>query len=113
MALDAAALKALETTHGDIAHVKGRKVEGEDGKSSVPWEVVFRKPKRAEYKMFKSRLRDPRYASDAQEELSQRCVVYPSVDEYEALLEKYPAIPEAASEAFMALVGLEVEPSGK
>jgi hypothetical protein len=102
--LDAEALKELEDKYGEIARVRGK---------GGSWEVVFRPPTQAEYKMFKAHLRDPRYAPDAQEVLSIQCVVYPSKEEYAALLKKKPAVPEACSEAFMDLVGLNVEATGK
>ena len=93
-------LADLEAQHGRIARVRGQ---------SNTWEVVFRKPSRAEYKQFRGRVNNPQLAADAQEQLARQCVVHPSKEAFDALLEDWPAIPEAASKAFSALMGLAVD----
>ena len=97
-------LKELESTHKRIAHIRAK-----DGE----WEVVFRKPTRAEYKRFRSSINDPQNAADAAEQLARQCVVYPTREAFDALLEDWPAIPEASSKAFLRLVGMSVEADGK
>jgi len=97
-------LDKLEATHGRIAHLRGK---------GGTWEIVLRKPNRAEYKQFRSRSNNPELAPDAQEQLARQCVVYPSRDAFDALLEEWPAIPEAASKAFSNLMGLAVEADSK
>lgn len=98
--LDKDTLAKLEVDHKRIAHVVGK---------DQSWEIVLRKPSRAEYKMFRSRLNDDRLKADAQEALVRQLVVYPSKDAFDALVEDWPAIPEAASEAVARLMGLQTE----
>jgi len=97
-------LKELESKHQRVCHLRGR-----DG----GWEVVFRRPTRQEYKRFKASMHNPQLAPDAQEQLARQCVVHPSKEAFDALLEDFPAIPEAASEAFSRLMGLAVEADTK
>lgn len=80
-----------------------------DGSPDYPYEVVFRKPTRAEYKQYRARSHNDQLKPDAQEALCRQCVVHPSVEAFDALLEDYPAIPEAASEALMRLTGMAAE----
>jgi len=94
----------LKSTHGRIAHVVGK---------GNAWEVVFRKPTRAEYKKFKADAANPARQSDAQEMLARSIVVHPSREAFDALLEDYPAIPEASSSAIAELVGFGTEEAGK
>lgn len=98
-------LDELETLHGRIAHVRSLR-EGE-------WEVVLKKPRRADYKMFRSQSHNAAQASDATEILVRKLVVYPSADEFMALLEEYPAIPEACSGAVGMLVGISAAADSK
>lgn len=90
----------LEVAHGRIAIVRARGAE---------WEIVFRRPTRAEYKQFRTRLHNPQLAADAQEQLARQCVVHPSPEAFDRLLEEWPAIPEAASGAFSRLMGLAID----
>src|SRR4051812_19368289 len=100
--LTAEELADLEAKHVRTAHLIGK---------GGAWEVVFRKPTRAEYKAFRARAHNPAQAADAQEILARACVVHPSKEAFDALLEDYPGIPEAASKEFTNLVGLSVEDS--
>lgn len=97
-------IKKLEADHKRIAHIRAKDSE---------WEVVFRKPTRAEYKRFRSSINDPQNAADAAEQLARCCIVYPTREAFDALLEEWPAIPEASSKAFLRLVGMAVEADGK
>lgn len=97
-------IKKLEAEHKRVAHLRGKNGE---------WEVVFRKPSRAEYKRFRASSHNKDMAADAQETLARQCVVYPSREAFDALLEDWPAIPEAASNAFSRLMGLAVEDDSK
>lgn len=95
-------LTELETKYVRIAHLKGK---GEP----PPWEVVLRKPTRAEYKMYRSNMNNPAAKSDAQENMFRAtCVFPPRGSPQDALLDDYPAIPEACGDAFANLLGLEV-----
>lgn len=97
-------LSKLAAEHGRIERVCGK---------GGAWEVVYRAPKRGEYKRFRSLAHDPARKADAQEMLCLACVVFPSGPAYEALLDKFPAIPEASSDALGRLVGGETEEAGK
>lgn len=97
-------LKELEEKHKRV-HVLNDK----DGE----WQVVFRRPNRAEYKRFKSQINSPDHASDAAETLARQLVVHPSPEAFDALLDEFPGIPEAASRAFLRLAGAIAEFDGK
>lgn len=105
MSLTDEALAELETKHKRIARVRGK--ANADG--SHPWEIVIRKPTRAEYKRFRSHVSNENTKADATELLVRAVVVFPTPDAFDALLEEWPAIPEAASEALLRLMGLAVE----
>lgn len=98
-------IQALEQTHGRIAVVASP-----DSKS---WQVVLRKPKRAEYKMFRAHSGDPVKRSEAQETLFKQTCVAPTGAELEALLDEWPGIPEACGAALMSLAGMTGVESGK
>lgn len=102
--LTAEDLAELEAKHGDIEHVVGK---------GSKWEVVYKRAPRAVYKRFRSLAHDPAKKSEAQEMLALGCVVYPSPAAFDALLDKFPAIPEASSDALGRLVGAETEDSVK
>ena len=89
----------LEAKHLRIEVVRG---EGE----KPPWEIVLRKPTRAEYKQFRAHMHDPARIANAQEVLVLKCVVYPDPERLDALLEEWPGIPEAAGDALRRLTGL-------
>lgn len=89
-------IQELETTHKRIAHLRGA-----DGS----WEIVLRKPTRAEYKHFRSMAHGAQTA-DAQEVLIRKLCVYPDRDAFDALLEEWPGIPEAAGETIKRLTGM-------
>lgn len=98
-------IQELEVQHGRIAHVRSR-TEGE-------WEVVLKKPKRSDYKMFRSQSHNSSQAADAQEILVRKMVVYPDADAFMAMLEEYPAIPEACTGAVALLTGLAAAADSK
>ncbi len=102
--LTAEQLKELETNHKRVKRVVGK---------NGAWECVFRKPDRAEYKRFKSMANNPALLPDAQEALARATVVYPSREAFDALLEDYPGIPEAAADALLELAGVSVDESAK
>ena len=121
--------KLLELTaeHKRIAHIVGQQSrasivqvypldKGEEPikpPHAVTFEVVFRKPTRIEYKQYKARSFSEQQRVDAQEILARQCVVHPSREAFDALLEDYPAIPEAAGKAFSRLMGLAADEEGK
>lgn len=97
-------IEQLEATHKRIAVV--RSVDGE-------WCVVYKKPTRAQYKQFRSRNHDENQVADAAEQLARQLVVYPSPEAFDALLEEWPAIPEASSKALLRLMGMSTAPDSK
>lgn len=98
-------LLELEAKHGRIGVVTHP-----DGKS---WTVVLRKPRRAEYKMFRAHSNDPRRAPDAQENLIKQTCVFPDAAGLEALLEDWPGIPEACGRTLIELAGMSGLEQGK
>lgn len=90
----------LEVTHKRVAHLVGK---------GGTWEIVIRKPTRSEYKQFRANNHNEARVADAQEVLARQCVVYPSKEAFDALLEDWPGIPEAAGKAFRELMGMAVE----
>lgn len=97
-------IAALEAEHKRIAVVKSA-----DG----GWIVVYKKPNRGQYKQFRSRINNEALAPDATEALARQLVVYPSPEAFDALLEEWPAIPEASSKALLRLMGMAAEPDLK
>lgn len=98
-------LAELEAKHGRVGVVSHA-----DGKS---WVVVLRKPRRAEYKMFKAHLTEPRRAADAQENLVKQTCVFPDAPTLEALLDEWPGIPDACGNTIIALSGMAGVEQGK
>lgn len=97
-------LKTLEDTHKRVAHIVGK---------NNAWEIVLRKPTRAEYKRFRSMATNETQKADAQETLARSCVVHPTREAFDALLEDYPAAADACASSIMELVGLVTEESTK
>ena len=97
-------LEDLESQYGRIGHVVGFR---------QAWEVVFRKPTRAEYKMFRSNASNDAKKADATEILCRATVVYPSKQEFDALLDDFCGICEASTPVLMELCGLKAEEMGK
>ena len=94
-------LDEFEATHKRIAHLKGK-----DG----AWEAVLRRPTRVEYKHYRAQMANPSQASDAQEHLFRKlCIVPSTIEGVDALLDEWPAIPEAAGKMLIKLMGLETE----
>ena len=102
-------LDALEAAHRRIAHVLGK---------DDAWEIVLRRPRRDEYKAFRSRVHNASQIADAQELLCRQVVVAVGAlialdkastlavqNAFGDLLEEYPGIPEACGKTLEALVG--------
>jgi hypothetical protein len=100
MAISPERVQELDTKHGTVAHLKGA-----DG----TWEVVVRKPTRAEYKMFRGLASQPESRADAQEALLRRIIVEPEgLTAVDALFEAWPGIAESktANAAIEQLTGM-------
>ena len=97
-------LDQWESQHKRILHVVGK---------NNAWEVVLRKPTRAEYKMFRSNAHDKAKLADAQEILARQIVLSPDAVSFDALLDDYPGIPEAIGPYLADLVGAVGDEQGK
>lgn len=97
-------IDALEAEHKRIAVVRLQDTDVV---------VVYKKPNRGQYKQFRSRINNEALAPDATEQLARVLVVYPSPEAFDALLEEWPAIPEASSKALLRLMGMAAEPDLK
>ena len=104
MPLSKEEIASLESTHKRVAHIIGR---------NGAWEVVLRKPTRAEYKRFRSMLHNDAQKADATESLARTCVVYPSREAFDSMLDEYPAIGDAAGGVLGELVGFTADQMGK
>lgn len=102
------AVKELEAKHGELLVCRAKMREGDQ---QPRWTIALRKPKRANYKMYRAgeKKGDP----DAQENLVIGICVYPERPELLELLERYPAIPEAITEPLKRWLDLDWEEEGK
>lgn len=97
-------IKDLESQHKRIAHVVDKNGQ---------WECVFRAPKRDEYKRFRAMLHDDALKPEATEYLARACVVYPTREGFDALLNDYPALGEACADKIGELAGFTANKMGK
>lgn len=105
-------VKSYEAQHGDVAHVIGPK----DTPTSEPaWELVMRRPKKAEYRYYKTQMQGERTKVDANENLLRMIVVYPDSATFDKLLDKFWAIPDSppVHGALSTFGGLEADRVGK
>jgi hypothetical protein len=103
-------LDKLRAEHKRIAHLIGdEKGQVRRAGEEPPWEVVFKPPKRVQYKMFRSMMHNPSQVADSQEWLARATVAYPSAEAFDALLEDYPAISEVAAPKILELIGMSQE----
>ena len=86
-----------EAAHKRVARVRDK---------NDAWEVVLRKPSRAEYKQFRAMAHNSAQVADANELLVRKCCVFPAREAFDLLLEDWPGIPEACGEAIRSLCGL-------
>lgn len=76
-------LSELDGKHGRTCHIVCGEIE-----------VVLRAPTRAEYRRCRAATHNPSQMADAQEDLVRQIVVYPSTDDFDRLLEKFPGFCE-------------------
>lgn len=71
-------------------------------------EVIVRPPTRGEYEVYKNKLADakPGKRMAANEALVRGVLVYPSIEEFDALLEEKPGLVESYLEKVLELAGL-------
>lgn len=98
--------KLREQNPGGIVHLVG---------AGDRYECVFRTPTRAEYKMFRANLHNDARKADANEVLAMQVVVHPSREAFGALLDRFPAIPDAlaTNDEFKAMTGITAEEGAK
>jgi hypothetical protein len=96
----------LDATHKRASHVHSTRTRA-DG--AWEWEFVIRKPTRAEYKQWRAKINSENTASDATEQLIRKIAVLPSGEAFEAMLEDWPALAEAAVPAIKAMCGLDAD----
>lgn len=96
--MDKELIAKLKAEHGDDL----RMVETDDA------EIVMRPPTRVQWAAFRSMGADKDKRQYAQEDLSRACVVYPSREEFDKLLDKRPGLGDALSDVAAELaVGAE------
>ena len=116
-------LKSLEATHGRVAVVfdDAYPGEGEDiPAGAVGWEIVVRRAKSAEWKMFRKQSTTEGVASEAGEWISRVCVVRvagavagkDARESFDALLDEWPAIPERVAGIVAKLSGFDMAKRG-
>jgi hypothetical protein len=105
-------IKAYEAQHTDIAHVLGPRATPT---AEPAWELVMRRPKKGEYRRYKTELASDRTKVDANENLVRALVIFPDAMTFDKLLDKYPAIvdSEPVHKALGQFVGIEAEQLGK
>jgi len=91
-------------TDEKIAELKAKYGElhqlSHDGES-----VVVTRPNRQQWKKFRAFMNDDRKRGDAIESLLRECVVHPSLDELNSLLEVKPGLAEAFGSSVVELAG--------
>lgn len=116
-------LKTLEAQHGRVATVRDDAYpnEGEEiPAGAVAWEVVVRKAKAPEWKLFRKQSTTEGVASEAGEWLSRVCVVRvagaPAGSDaraaFDSLLEEWPGIPERLANIISKLSGFDMDKRG-
>jgi hypothetical protein len=84
----------LEAEHGEILLVK-----------TALGQVAFRNPRRAEYKRFHQECHNEKRRADAGENLIRTCIVYPTLAEFDDLLERKPGIGSTCANALTEFAG--------
>jgi hypothetical protein len=103
MAIAIEKLEELKKTHGRIVHLSD--TDEEDGE--LLWEAVFRVPTKREFDTYTAK-QDQGQGFKGLEQLSRTIVIYPSREEFDALLDKFPGLHVSLgnSERFKKLVGM-------
>jgi hypothetical protein len=100
-------LTELKSEHGELNLIR----HPED---NFP-RVIVKKVAKSEYSRFKSELGNDRKAvsEKALEGLLKRHVVYPPRDEFESILEDYPALADTYGKKLLALAGMSEDVDAK
>lgn len=94
----------LEAKHGECHKLREKR-----GK----WCLVVRNPKPQEYKMARRMMHDPAKKAEATEELLKLVTVAPTGAEFDALMTRYPMLPELCANALQQIMGGELEVAEK
>lgn len=89
----------LESAHGEIVAVH-----------TVLGECAFKRPSRADYKRYMSLLFNEKTRDQAQEVIVRACVIHPSKDEFNKMLDTAPGIATSCSGPVLELAGQVAEP---
>ena len=87
-------IQRLKAEHGELYELEVR-----------GYAVLFRPPRRAEYRRFRALALDEQKRAEALERLTRDCVVWPTPEEFDALLERLPALGEVIGAKLVELAG--------
>lgn len=102
MQIDDSKLSELEAEHGEVF------VLTEGGETAV-----FKRPTRAQYRRFRSERLDDRKASTALETLFSGCLVYPPAKEFDAVIDRKPALPDLFASKLLDVASGAEDPAQK
>jgi hypothetical protein len=74
--------------------------------SACDRDFLFRRPTRAEYKRYRSKIFDVESRDSATEQLTRACVLYPDPAAFDALLEELPALGETVGAEVLKSAGV-------
>jgi hypothetical protein len=103
MPIEKEKLDDLKKTHGRVVHLS----DTDEEDNSLLWEAVFRVPTKREFDTYTAK-NDQGQGTKGLEQLARTIVIFPSREEFDALLEKFPGlhISLGNSERFKTLVGM-------
>lgn len=94
----------------DSAFIEKAKAEfGDDGVRVVrtgKHEILVHRPSRGDWKRYRKESKDPARSGDALEVFIRACVSHPPREEFDKLLDRYPALCEEIAEPVLELAGL-------
>lgn len=115
MPIDEQTLESLKAKHGSVLHLKffDPNDEREEKDRTPAAEIVVKRPSRAAYKRWRSMIVDDAKKADAVETLMKDAVVHPTLPEWEAMLDEYPALPETFGGEVLKLLGANTKADAK
>jgi hypothetical protein len=76
-------------------------------------DIVVKRPDRPSYKRFRAMVSDQAKRADAPETLVRDCIVYPTREEFNTLLESKPALGDVFGAKLLDLAGMTAEADAK